>query len=118
MKKAITTIVLAVTIASCSVFGSLTSSTTIKPNESFVLGNNEHGSFKVQLKNVSNHELKIIMAPITGGTHSPIIVNPNETIKVKAERNTAIVIENKSNEAASVDLYVTGDTGLAMGYKN
>jgi hypothetical protein len=32
-------------------------------------------------------------------------------------RNTALVIENKSNETASVDLYVTGDTGLSMGYK-
>jgi hypothetical protein len=37
---------------------------------------------------------------------------------VKAEKNTALVIENKSNEQASVDLYVTGDTGLSMGYKN
>lgn len=105
-------------VTSCSVFGSLTSNTIIKPNESFVLGNNEHGTFKVKLKNVSNHDLKIIMAPITGGTHSPIIVTPNETVTVKAERNTAIVIENKSNESASVDLYVTGDTGLSMGYKN
>lgn len=103
---------------SCSVFGSLTSNTFIKPNESFVLGNNEHGTFKVKLKNVSNHDLKIIMAPISGGTHSPITVSPNETVTVKAERNTAIVIENKSNDSASVDLYVTGDTGLSMGYKN
>ena len=105
-------------VTSCGVFGSLTSNTTIKPNESFVLGNNEHGTFKVKLKNVSNHNLKIIMAPIAGGTHSPITVNPNETITVKAESNTALVIENKSNESASVDLYVTGDTGLSMGYKN
>jgi hypothetical protein len=64
----------------------------------------------VKLKNVSNHDLKIIMAPISGGTHSPITVSPNETETVKAERNTAIVIENKSNDSASVDLYVTGDT--------
>ena len=103
---------------SCGIFNSLTSNTTIKPNESFVLGNNEHGTFKVKLKNASNHDLKIIMAPITGGTHSPIIVKPNETISVQASRNTALVIENKSNETASVDLYVTGDTGLRMGYKN
>jgi hypothetical protein len=103
---------------SCGVFSSLTSNTTIKPNESFVLGNNEHGTFKVKLKNVSNHDLKIIMAPISGGTHSPITVSPNETVTVKAERNTAIIIENKSNDSASVDLYVTGDTGLSMGYKN
>jgi hypothetical protein len=31
---------------------------------------------------------------------------------------SAFGCENKSNETASVDLYVTGDTGLSMGYKN
>ena len=118
MKKVITTLFLALTLASCSIFGSLTSNTSIKPNESFVLGNNEHGTFKVKLKNVSNHDLQILMVPIAGGSHSPITVSPNETVTVKADRNTALVIENKSNEAASVDLYVTGDTGLSMGYKN
>lgn len=117
MKTIITTLFLALIFTSCGVFGSLTSNTIIKPNESFVLGNNEHGTFKVKLKNVSNHDLKIIMAPIAGGTHSPIIVRPNETINVKADSNTALIIENKTNEEASVDLYVTGDTGLSMGYQ-
>lgn len=116
MKKVISTIVLALIITSCSLFNALNSNTTIKPNESFVLGNNEHGRFKVKLKNVSNHDLQIHMAPISGGTHSPISVSPNETITVKADRNTALIIENKSIESASVDLYVTGDIGLSMGY--
>ncbi len=118
MKSLITLFAILFLVTSCGVFGSLTSNTFIKPNESFVLGNNEHGTFKVKLKNVSNHDLQIIMAPITGGTHSPITVSPNETVIVKAESNTALIIENKSNEDASVDLYVTGDTGLSMGYKN
>lgn len=118
MRTTIITILLALCITSCSVFGSLTSNTTIKANESFVLGNNEHGIFKVKLKNVSNHPLTIVMAPINGGTHSPITVQPNETKTIKAERNTALVIANNSIEIASVDLYVTGDTGLSMGYKN
>lgn len=104
--------------ASCGIFGSLTSNTTIKPNESFVLGNNKHGAFKVTLKNISNHELIIFMAPISGGTHSYIIVVPNETVKVKADKNTALIIENKSTEQANVALKVTGDIGLSMGYKN
>ena len=117
MKTIITIYLLAITLTSCSVFGSLTSNTIIKPNESFVLGNNEHGSFTVKLKNVSNHDLKIFMAPITGGTYSPIMVKPRETVRIKAEQNTALIIENKSNEDASVDLYVTGDTGLSMGYQ-
>lgn len=118
MKKVIATIVLAVTIVSCSVFGSLTSNTTIKPKESFVLGNNEHGSFKVKLKNVSKNSLTVFMAPLNGGAHSPMIVNPNETVVVKADQNTALIIENKSTDEASVDLKVTGDIGLSMGYKN
>lgn len=117
MKTIITSFLLAMALTSCSVFGSLTSNTTIQPNESFVLGNNEHGTFSLKLKNVSNHDLKILMAPITGGTYSPIMVKPRETVKVKVEQNTAILIENKSNEEASVDLYVTGDTGLSMGYQ-
>ena len=118
MKTIIVLFATVLLLTSCGIFGSLTSNTTIKPNESFVLGNNEHGSFRVKLKNVSNHDLNIIMAPLAGGTHSPIIVKPNETVNVKAERNTALRIENKSSESASVDLYVTGDTGLSMGYKN
>jgi hypothetical protein len=117
MKTIITSFLLAITLTSCSVFGSLTSNTIIKPNESFVLGDNEHGSFTVKLKNVSNHDLKILMAPITGGTYSPIMVQPRETVRVTAEQNTALIIENKSDEDASVDLYVTGDTGLSMGYQ-
>jgi hypothetical protein len=118
MKKKIAASFLFVFITSCSIFNSLNSNTSIKPNESFVLGNNEHKSFKVVLKNISNHELKIFMAPNSGGTHSYIIVVPNETVKVKADKNTALVIENKSSEQANVTLKVTGDIGLSMGYKN
>lgn len=118
MRKTITTIVLACALSSCSLFTSLTSTTYIKANESFVLGNNEHGAFNIKLKNNSNHTLKIIMAPIEGGTHSPVLVNPNETIYVKTEKNTAAIIENKSDDPASVAIHITGDTGLSMGYKN
>ena len=118
MKKIIVVGFLFFFICSCSIFSSLNSNTSIKPNDSFVLGNNEHGTFKVTLKNISNHELRIFMAPISGGTHSPIVVVPNETVKVKADKNTALVIENKSSEQANVMLKVTGDIGLSMGYKN
>lgn len=118
MRTIITTLFLLLTLTSCSVFGSLTSNTIIQPNDSFILGNNEHGSFKVKLKNVCNHDLKVFMAPIDGGTHSPVIVKPKETVTFEAERNTALIIENKSDKDASVDLFVTGDTVLSMGYKN
>jgi hypothetical protein len=118
MKKLITTIALAVTITSCSVFGSLTSNVSIKANESFVLGNNEHGTFKARIKNVSNHPVTIVMRPINGGSYSPETILPNQSTTVKTERNTALVIENKSDKPATVDLKVNGDTGLSMGSEN
>lgn len=57
-------------------------------------------------------------APVSGGKHSEEIVRPNEQTTVKVESDTALVIENRSSDTASVDLYITGDTGLSMGYKN
>jgi hypothetical protein len=117
-KTLITTIVLGLLLTSCSIFSSLNSNTSIKPNESFYLGNNPHGKFKVKLKNVSNHPIDIYFAPIDGGTYSRQTLQINEEIITKVPKNTAIVIENKSDQYASVDIKATGDLGLAMDYKN
>ncbi|HLO52847.1 MAG TPA: hypothetical protein VK169_01090 [Saprospiraceae bacterium] len=97
---------------------SLTSTTYIKPNESFVLGNNQHGKFSVKLKNISTTNLTIWLMPLDGGKHSPIDIKPNETVKVKVDKNTALTIENNHPSEASVELVVKGDTGLSMGYKS
>ena len=102
---------------SCGIFSSLTSTTNIGPQDSFVLGNNRHGSFHVNLKNISSNPLNIHLAPIDGGTHSPVVVQPNQKLSLKVDSNTAVVIANQSNENASVELKVVGDTGLSMGYK-
>ncbi|MDG2433821.1 hypothetical protein [Flavobacterium sp.] len=118
MRNFALTTALAILTSSCGIFGSLNSNTSIKPNDSFVLGNNEHGSFKVKLKNVSKNEIDVYEAPISGGTHSRLTVKPNESRVVKVDRNTALVFENKSTDYASVDLKVTGDIGLSMTYKN
>ena len=114
MKQLITGAFALCFLASCS----LTSTTMIKPNDAFVLGNNEHGSFTVKLKNISDNDLKLWQAPIEGGRHSPVVVKPNNKVKVKVARNTALRIENNATTEASVELVVTGDTGLSMGYKN
>ena len=118
MKVFIAALALSIITSSCGVFGSLNSNTSIKPNDSFVLGNNEHGPFKVKLKNVSKNDVDIYEAPISGGTHSRITLKPNESVTAKVDRNTALYIENKSSDYASVDLKVTGDLGLSMTYKN
>lgn len=117
MKKGLSAfiITLAFVTASCR---TLTSTTYIKAQDSFILGNNEHGGYSVRLKNVSANEVQLWKAPIGGGRHSPMTVKPNETIKTNVDKNTALRIENKSNEQVAVELLVKGDTGLSMGYKN
>lgn len=120
MKKIIITLVCAFSaffMVSCGIFGSLTSTTNIGPQDSFVLGNNEHGAFYVNLKNISPNALNIHLAPIDGGKHSPVVVQPDQKVSLKVEKNTAVVIANQSAENASVELKVVGDTGLSMGYK-
>ncbi len=118
MKKTFAIIALAIVFTSCSLFNSLTSNTSIKPNESFLLGNNEHGKFKITLKNVSNHPIDIYFAPISAGTHSRQTVGINQRITTHVKKNTAVVIENKSNDYASVDIKATGDLNLEMTYNN
>jgi hypothetical protein len=116
MKKlSLALLALTVFAASCR---TLHSNTAIKPNDSFVLGNNEHGSFKVKLTNTSKNDLEVYMAPVAGGSHSRKTVKQNESISVKVEKNTALIVDNKSTDTASVNLKVKGDLGLSMGYKN
>jgi hypothetical protein len=114
MKQLLTMIVIALAMASCS----LTSNTTIEPKKQFVLGNNEHGSFKVKMKNVSSQPVEVYQAPLGGGSHSGSTVQPGRSVTVKVQANTALVVNNPSGETVSVALKVTGDTGLSMGYNN
>ncbi len=116
MKSIITTIAVLM-LTSCGSLFPLTSNTTIKANDSFLLGNNEHDTFTVRMKNVCNHDVTVYMKPITGGRHSTVVVKPQESLKTTVEINTALVVENNSNEVANVDLKVTGDLNLQMGYK-
>lgn len=115
MRHLLAIAVLFISFISCGV---LHSNTVIKPNDSFILGNNEHGSFQVNLQNASKHDLTVYMAPIAGGKHSSQTIQPSGKVKLKVDPNTALYIVNSSNDTASVNLKVTGDLGLSMGYKN
>jgi hypothetical protein len=110
----ITTLIIASLLTACR---TLTSITYIDANNSFVLGNNEHGSFNVRLKNVSSDNVEVHHAPIEGGTHTYETVKPGQTVNVTVEKDCALVIDNKSSNKANVELLVKGDTGLSMGYK-
>ncbi len=115
IKTALMIFLVGLLISAC---GTLRSTTTIDANNSFVLGNNQHGTFSARLKNIAEEDIELHRAPVDGGRHSFETVKPGHTIKVKVDKNTALVIENKSTKQASVELFVIGDTGLSMGYKD
>lgn len=110
----IASIFIASLLTSCR---TLTSTTYIDANNSFVLGNNEHRTFSVRLKNASSSNVEVHHAPIAGGTHTYETVKPGQTVSVSVEKDCALVIDNRSTNKATVELLVKGDTGLSMGYK-
>lgn len=118
MKGLIFSVLIMTIFASCNIFNRLNSETTIQPNDRFVLGNNDHGAFKVKLKNISSIDLEVYLTPINGGKHSMQIIKPSQSTSIKVEKNTALNIANNSSTVAFVNLKVTGDTGLSMGYSN
>lgn len=81
------------------------------------MGNNPHRSFRVKLRNISADEVEIHRAPIDGGRQSGQTVQPGETVRVRVESNTALVITNIAANKVEVELHVSGDTNLSMGYK-
>jgi hypothetical protein len=94
------------------------STTSIEPNKSFVLGDNEHEVFEVTVKNISKENLELLKMP-NGGTKELIqILNPDKTATIKIEKNTALYIDNKSTKKVSVELNLKSNSHLSMGYKD
>lgn len=114
--KKISLFLLSVTLSACGIFTALTSNTSIGPNNSFVLGNNKHGSFSASVTNVSTQELDVAFQPLDGEVSFVQILLPKECVTLKVKANTSLIISNKSNKTANVDLKIKGDAGLSMGY--
>jgi hypothetical protein len=104
-------------MTSCSPFRTLNSTTYIKANDAFILGDNVHGRFNLSVTNTSIAPVDIWQYPLSGGRHSLVSLRPTEKIKLKVEENTSIRIENSSSEQVAVRLRVKGDVGLSMSYK-
>ena len=94
------------------------STTYIKPNDRFILGDNPHGKVRLKLTNTSNQTIFTENHPIDGGSHSPTSINAGKTKRVKVEKNTALHIINNSTDTIAVKLKVRGDLNLSMGFKN
>lgn len=116
MKKLLVALTaLTLTFSSCK---TVYSTTSIEPKKSFVLGDNDHDSFEVTLKNISTSDLEVAQKPNDGNKQLIQVLEPKKSMTVTIGKNTALFIYNKSNNKASVELNLKSNTHLSMGYKN
>jgi uncharacterized protein YxeA len=106
---------LTLTASSCK---TVYSTTSIDSKKSFVLGDNDHSPFEVTIKNISNDNVELSQMPNGGNKQLIQVLNPSKSATVKVEKNTALYIENKSNNKASVELNLNSNSHLSMGYKD
>lgn len=110
-------IAIGISMTSCLSLGTLHSTTYIKAEDAFILGDNEHGTFRATVTNTSQVAIDIWQYPLAGGKHSLVTLRPSEKAKLKVDANTSIHIENSSKEQVAVKLKVKGDVGLNMSYR-
>jgi hypothetical protein len=99
----------------CAACGALTSVTTIAPNESFVLGNNNHLPFTARVKNIDSSPVEILQT-LSGKTTSLGVLQPNESGFYKAAMNSMVSFKNLGKSPANIKVKVVGDTNLSMEY--
>jgi hypothetical protein len=113
--KNITFAALLALLASC---GTLHSVTSIEANQSFVLGQGRHGSYKAKVLNVGNQPVEIfIQAKDCAAKTSIGILKPGEKSMYPVKANSTVMLKNLGPSTAQMKLDVKGDTDLSMGYQ-
>ncbi len=96
----------------------LTSNTIIDPKKEFELGDGTHGNFNAKVKNVSRATIEIYEQALGDTVKKVATLTPGKTIYAMFAANTKAIFKNITDKQASLDLKVTGDTGLSMGGPN
>ncbi len=117
MKKIILTITpLLMLLQSCA---SLTSTTYIEAQKSFVLGEGKHGNYSAKVKNISPFETVEVIAADekTGETTSLGILKPNAQGTYNMGNNTTVKFKNLGKMKATIQIKLFGDSNLSMNYQ-
>jgi len=114
MKNVFLVLLAIVTLPSCA----LHSKTTIGPKKAFELGDGQHGSFKASVHNDSKTAVDVYEARLGQSEKKLLTLQPGQKQTVRFGADTKAIFKNETNQAATVTLKVTGDTGLTMGGPN
>ena len=90
----------------------------IKPQNIFVLGGGQEGSFTVEAENVGAAPVSIASRAPDGKSTPMGVLDPGASQTVNFDQGMAAVLTNMSDaEEARVVVRVTGDTNLGMRYQ-
>lgn len=118
MKKILICIMILASLQACQVFQSLSSTTYIAPNQSFVLGQGKHGSYSATIKNVGNDLIEVIQVDEQGVKNSLGTLQIGEKKSYQVNPNHTIIFKNRSTQKQGiVEIFGRGDTSLSMGYQ-
>ena len=107
----------AVLLCSLQAYSTLSSTTYIDSQKSFVLGENEHRAYTASVKNVGDTDIEVVQLNAKGVATSLGILKNNEKQNYAVVRNATIKFENKGTEQGVIKIFARGDTNLSMGYK-
>jgi hypothetical protein len=103
---------------SCSIFGVLTSQTTIEPGKSFVLGEGEHGSYTASIQNTTNSPVEVFIQKYQSEVSTSLgVLNKGDKQEYRVANNNRVSFKNLGKRVAVINIKLRGETNLSMGYK-
>ena len=103
---------------SCSIFGALTSQTTIDPEKSFVLGEGKHGSYTAVIQNTTNTPVEVFIQKYQSEVSTSLgVLNKGDKQEYRVAKDNRVSFKNLGKRVAVINIKLNGDTNLSMGYK-
>jgi len=103
---------------SCSIFGVLTSQTTIDPEKSFVLGEGQHGSYTAVIQNTTNIPVEVFIQKYQSEVSTSLgVLYKGDKQEYRVAKDNRVSFKNLGKRVAVINIKLNGDTNLSMGYK-
>ena len=103
---------------SCSIFGVLTSQTTIEPEKSFVLGEGQHGSYTAVIQNTTNIPVEVFIQKYQSEVSASLgLLNKGDKQEYRVAKDNRVSFKNLGKKVAEINIKLRGETNLSMGYK-
>ncbi|MBC8084237.1 MAG: hypothetical protein H7Z21_13610 [Hymenobacter sp.] len=107
----------ALLLLAAACWAGIRSGLVIEPGKQFVLGGTQPGAFKVVAHNVGKVPVEFKERPRGGGIFGKATLAPGAKATLRFLAGSSAVLLNPSAQQAKVDLNITGDTQLSMGYE-